>query len=71
MSKFAKYWKALDKNERQAFAERAGTSSEYIRAHLYYGRKTPRPQLINNLATASQGQLKLADVLDHFYRAAA
>lgn len=71
MNTFKNYWKNLTTEERAAYAKRAGTSPEYIRAHLFYGRKVPRKSLINNLATASQGKLKLSDVLDHFFSSAA
>ena len=68
---FNKYWRGLSKTERAAYAERAETSPEYIRVHLFYGRKIPRRPLLERLAAASEGELNLSDVIDHFYPDAA
>jgi len=67
---FVDYWRGLSKEEREAYAARAGTTVKYIETHLVSvpPRKVPRPALMNGLAEASRGRVSKADLLRHFYR---
>ena len=64
------YYKSLDKKEREAYAERAGTTLLYLNNHIM----KPRPKGIKGasldymqrLARASDGKVDLSEVVDHF-----
>ena len=49
---FKKYWLELTPDERDAFAEEAGTTSHYIQTHLTGRRKMPGKELMNGLFKA-------------------
>ncbi|HGX8789458.1 TPA: hypothetical protein ACJINY_001930 [Escherichia coli] len=49
---FKKYWLELTPDERAAFAEEAGTTSNYIQTHLTGRRKMPGKALMNGLFKA-------------------
>ena len=51
---FKKCWLALTPEERDAFAEAAGTTSHYIQTHLTGKRKTPGKRLMNGLFLAAK-----------------
>jgi len=65
--KFKKYLNNLSEDELQAYAERAGTTPGYITTHLLHARKTPRKDLLNRLADATEKKVAYSEVLDHFY----
>lgn len=49
---FKSFYLGLDRPRRDAFAERAKTTSRYIEMHLVSRRKVPRPALMDGLAEA-------------------
>lgn len=46
---FKKHWLALTPDEREAFAQEAGTTSHYIQTHLTGKRKMPGKVLMDGL----------------------
>lgn len=69
------YYYSLTPSEREQYAERAGTTAEYIRIHLVprnrAPQKLPKKELMQGLADASQGRVSFQEVLAHFYGEAA
>lgn len=65
---FPTYYSKLDRQQRLAYAKRAGTTVGYIQNHLIRARKIPRKTLIQGLAEASDGALTEASLLAHFYQ---
>lgn len=53
---FKKYWLALSPDERDAFADEAGTTSHYIQTHLTGRRKTPGKRLMDGLFNACKSR---------------
>ncbi|MBJ9142256.1 hypothetical protein [Citrobacter koseri] len=53
---FKKHWLALTPDEREAFAEEAGTTSNYIQTHLTGKRKMPGKTLMNGLFKAAKSR---------------
>lgn len=51
---FKKHWLALTPDEREAFADEAGTTSHYIQTHLTGKRKLPGKRLMDGLFRASR-----------------
>lgn len=68
---FADFYRALDRENRKQFADRADTSPEYIEIHLLPRRKTPRKNTMQALADASEGVLSLEDLVRYFLLSAA
>jgi len=68
-TKFRAYFLSMDQAERDTYAKRAGTTAYYIQTHLISipPRKMPRDPLMRGLAAASEGELSMGDVLQHFY----
>ena len=67
---FKNYYRALPRAEREAFADRAGTTTTYVEIHLLArpeARKIPRPKLMAGLIAASDGNCSESEVLSHFY----
>lgn len=66
---YRSYFVALNADQREAYARRAGTSSAYIQIHLMATppRKIPRPELLRALADATEGACSFQDMLAHFY----
>lgn len=66
---FRNHFMRLSADERERYAQAAGTTALYIKTHLISvpPRKVPRTDLMHGLAEASDGALTLADVLEHFY----
>lgn len=56
----------LDGHALQAYAERCGIAPSYLRLHVKYASKDPSVSLIKSLARESQGDVSLAEVLEHF-----
>ena len=59
---------SLSEPEQDAYATRAGTTGKYLSAHIKYARKVDRPDLITGLAEASNDQVSVQEVVDHFYK---
>lgn len=51
---FKKYYQSLSASKKQAFADEAETTVQYITTHLIYARKIPKPKLLNGLARACE-----------------
>lgn len=51
---FKNYYQSLTPAQKLEFALEAGTSVHYITTHLVYGRKVPKPKLLNGLASACE-----------------
>lgn len=49
---FHAFWNELNKEDRVAFAEKAGLTVGYIRSHLSYARRQPGLRTINRLHQA-------------------
>ena len=58
---FKKHWLALTPDEREAFAQEAGTTSHYIQTHLTGKRKMPGKVLMNGLFKACNKKPNLVD----------
>lgn len=67
--KYRDYFSGLHADQREAYAQRAGTSAAYVQIHLMASppRKIPRPELLRSLAEATEGACTFQDVLAHFY----
>lgn len=64
--KFRDFLTQLSQQELNAYAQRAGTTSGYLKTHLYYGYKEPRKKLRKALSVASDGKVSEAEVFEHF-----
>ncbi|OBX35640.1 hypothetical protein A8U91_04714 [Halomonas elongata] len=60
------YLKSLDENELEAYAQRAGTSAKYLRSHVMGATRGASIKFMRALASASDGQVSLIDVLVHY-----
>ena len=65
---YREWFLSLSEAQRDAYAQRAGTTAGYIRVHLIGRRKIPRPALLNKLADASDGKWTVAKLLAFFYK---
>jgi len=68
---FRDYFMGLDKEARKAFAEKAGTSVDYLLVGFFSTkdgkpRKRPGDDLLKQMVTASEGAVSLAEALDYF-----
>ncbi len=66
---FKLYFCGLTPLERDAYADRAGTTVRYIQCHLITRRKIPRPRSMQKLAAASEDSVSLDELLAYFYKA--
>jgi len=64
--KFRDYIRSLNNDQINVYADACHTTSDYIRVHLVYARKTPRPALLKALAFNSGGNVTELEVLQHF-----
>ncbi|WP_312292975.1 hypothetical protein [Atlantibacter hermannii] len=66
---FKRCWLALTPDERDAFADEAGTTSHYIQTHLTGKRKLPGKRLMDGLfkAARSHGWVKTKPELATFF----
>ncbi|EMD4549960.1 hypothetical protein VQ369_001984 [Salmonella enterica] len=53
---FKKHWLGLSPDEREAFADEAGTTSHYIQTHLTRRRKMPGKRLMDGLFKACRSR---------------
>lgn len=66
--KYSAYIKTLSKQQLAEYAERVGTSVDYLTIQLLPRRRIPRPKLMMKLADSSSPPcVKRIDVLEHFY----
>lgn len=67
---FKKFWLDMSKDEREAFARDAGTTSHYISTHLVRRDRTPSKSLMDKLITACEARKAIAsksELLEFFY----
>lgn len=64
---FEQYYRSMSQEDRAAYAERAGTSKEYIEIHLIPRRKVPKKQTMRALSDASEGAVTFEDVVSYFF----
>jgi hypothetical protein len=67
---FKKFFLDLTPTERDAFANRAGTTADYIETHLIAKvsrRQIPRKELMEGLAKSGEGCFTYAELLSFFY----
>lgn len=64
--KLRNYIDCLDPDARIAYAERCQIALSYLRLHVKYATKDPSVSLIKSLARESEGNVSLAEVLEHF-----
>ncbi|TFH84749.1 hypothetical protein EQG41_20775 [Billgrantia azerbaijanica] len=68
----ADYLRELDQpqaeggNPLEAFADRAGTTTGYLRVHVIRARKPASLRYMRRLAQASEGKVSLIEVLRHY-----
>jgi hypothetical protein len=68
--KFKDFYRSLDRSDREDYAKRAGTTTNYIEIHLMASRplrKIPRTPLMKALVDEARGACSLEDLLKHFY----
>ncbi|AKG08410.1 hypothetical protein AAX06_09955 [Moraxella bovoculi] len=63
---FYEFWKALNADEQQAFADECGLSVNYIGNQLIYRNKSPRLGTLEKMAKASKGVFSYHDLCDFF-----
>jgi hypothetical protein len=64
--KLREYIDLMDADALKAYAERCQIATSYLRLHVKYASKDPSVSLIKSLARESQGNVSLAEVLEHF-----
>ncbi|WP_460142793.1 hypothetical protein [Pseudomonas sp. S3_B08] len=64
--KLRDYITYLDSEELTAYATRCRIADSYLRLHVKYASKDPSVSLIKALARESEGNVSLAEVLEHF-----
>ncbi len=60
------YIDGLDEAEQDAYAMRCGTTGKYLRGHIKFATRIPRPTLMRALSAESKGAVTLDDVFRHF-----
>lgn len=68
---FKKFFQGLDESAQEKFALEANTTVGYIKTHLIYGRKIPKPKLFNRLVSACEkfnANITRSDLFDFFYK---
>lgn len=66
MHDFKTWYRSLTAQEKDAYAERAGTTRRYIEVQLVFRRRNPSLEMIKRLADASLGRLSHDDVARFF-----
>lgn len=67
---FKKFWLDMNKDEREAFASDAGTTSHYIQTHLTGRRRVPAKKLMEGLFKACKSRQAVSsksELVDFFY----
>lgn len=63
------YYRSLSKSQRTSYAEKAGTTLNYLVAHVFRDKgpmRRPSNSLLIGLANASEGQVSLDEAIDYF-----
>jgi hypothetical protein len=63
------YYKTLTRDQRIAYAAKAGTTLNYLVAHVFRGEsamRRPSNNLLIGLAVASDGAVSLDEAIDYF-----
>lgn len=63
---FPEFINGLTEAEQDAYAERCGTTGNYLRAHLKGASRVPRPDLMKKLAAESHGSVTRDQIFRHF-----
>ena len=61
------WYRGLNRAEREAYAQRAGTTTKYIEIHLMQRHRCPRPDLMARLADATLGRVSYEDLVMFFF----
>ncbi|WP_294735725.1 hypothetical protein [uncultured Pseudomonas sp.] len=64
--KLRDYINCMDAVELGAFAQRCRIALSYLKLHVKYASKDPSVSLIRSLTLESEGQVSLAEVLEHY-----
>ena len=66
---FRDYFSGLSNEDKNAFAARCNTSSNYIQVHYMSSppRKVPRRDRLDEMAAASNGQVSYDEIINHFF----
>lgn len=64
---FFKYISEMSDEKLNEFAQQSGTTSNYIKRHLIYKKKIPRPEMIDALVRASDGSFSKHDFISWIY----
>jgi len=63
------YYNSLNREEKIAFAARAGTTIGYLKSHIFTKvgfRKVPGIQLLAGLANATEGNTSVEEIVEYF-----
>ena len=64
---FAQYIRQMSEQSLINFALASGTTPNYIKAHLIYKKKIPRPEMIDALVKASHGDFSKHQFVSWLY----
>lgn len=64
--KLRDYISHLDAESLSAYAGRCRIATSYLRLHVKYASKDPSVSLIKSLTRESEGNVSLAEVLEHY-----
>jgi len=66
---FRTFYKSLTLEEKRTFAEKLGTSHEYIQIHYMPDPplRRARPERIDQIVEVSQGEVSKKELLQHFF----
>lgn len=64
--KLREYIGVLNPDALDAYAQRCGTTTNYLATHIRYATKEPSVKLMRALARESEGQVSLFEVLEHY-----
>lgn len=64
--KLRDYINDMDSEALSAYAVRCRIAASYLRLHVKYASKDPSVSLIKSLTRESEGNVSLAEVLEHF-----
>lgn len=59
--KFAKYWKSLNKKEKERLAARMGTTYNYL-SNIANGHRNAGPTVLRRIEPATRGQVKVNEI---------
>jgi hypothetical protein len=64
---FARYIREMSEERLNNFALDSGTTPNYIKVHLIYKKKIPRPEMIDALVSASKGDFSKHQFISWLY----